>query len=62
VSEGIDLSCGCGNYPRLDGFFPCNEDGNEIEPTIGSGWAGLYVCGRCGNITDLSITKGVVVR
>jgi hypothetical protein len=36
--------CICGNVPSGDGFFPCNKDGNEIEPTEESGWDGLYVC------------------
>ena len=42
--------CVCGNTPVGNGFYPCNNEGNEIEPTIGSGWAGLYVCARCGRI------------
>ncbi len=42
--------CICGNTPTSDGFFPCNESGNEMEPTKGSGWAGLYVCAQCGRI------------
>jgi hypothetical protein len=42
--------CICGNTPLGDGFFPCNESGNEMEPAIGSGWTDLYVCARCGRI------------
>jgi hypothetical protein len=42
--------CICGNTPVGNGFFPCDESGNEIEPTIGSGWTDLYVCARCGRI------------
>jgi hypothetical protein len=41
-------TCLCGNYAESDGFFPCDKDGNEIEPTIG--WADLFVCTRCGRI------------
>jgi hypothetical protein len=42
--------CICGNYPSGDGFYPCDEQGNEMEPVIGSGWKDLYVCGQCGRI------------
>lgn len=42
--------CICGNTPESDGFYPCNTDGNEMEPTIGSDWDGLYVCLNCGRI------------
>jgi hypothetical protein len=42
--------CICGNTPGSDGFFPCDENGNEMEPSKGSGWDGLYVCARCGRI------------
>ena len=42
--------CICGNDPVSDGFFTCDENGDEMEPLIGSGWDGLYVCNRCGRI------------
>jgi len=42
--------CICGNTPSEDGFYPCDKDGNEIEPV--EGWEGLYVCDRCGRIID----------
>lgn len=44
--------CICGNTPTSDGFYPCDEDGNEMEPSKGSGWNGLYVCGRCGRVIN----------
>ena len=44
--------CVCGNRPDSDGFFPCDKDGNEMEPAVGSNWAGLYVCARCGRIIE----------
>jgi len=40
--------CVCGNEPHSDGFYPCDETGNEMEPV--SGWNGLYVCHGCGRI------------
>jgi hypothetical protein len=48
------LTCDCGNIPEADGFFPCDVYGNEIEPTLDSEWAGLYVCGACKKIHYLS--------
>ncbi len=44
--------CLCGNTPDSDGFATCNANGDEVEPTIGSGWDDLYVCNRCGRIVD----------
>jgi len=40
--------CLCRNEPTDYGFYPCNEQGEEVEPV--SGWGGLYVCNRCGRI------------
>lgn len=42
--------CICGNTPTDDGFYCCDTEGNEVEPTIDSGWTNLYVCARCGRI------------
>lgn len=38
--------------PGDGGFYPCDADGNAMEPSIGSGWDGLYVCADCGRIID----------
>jgi hypothetical protein len=43
-------TCICGNRPIDDGFYPCDDKGQEVEPT--SGWNGLYVCDRCGRVVD----------
>jgi hypothetical protein len=51
--------CLCGNSPVAHGFYPCDAKGNELEPTVGSDWLGLYVCARCGRIinqTTLEVT------
>ena len=40
--------CICKNEPSDDGFYPCNEQGDEVNPI--AGWDGLYVCNRCGRI------------
>ena len=46
--------CLCDNTPTSDGFFPCDVEGNEMEPIKGSNWDELYVCGRCGRIIHQS--------
>jgi len=51
--------CLCGNRPDYDGFFPCDKDGNEMEPV--KGWGNLYACGRCGRIIN-QFTLEVVGR
>lgn len=42
--------CKCGNTAYGSGFFPCDAQGKEIEPTEEDGWNGLYVCADCGVI------------
>ncbi|HXA18929.1 MAG TPA: hypothetical protein VN380_18185 [Thermoanaerobaculia bacterium] len=42
--------CLCDNTPSEDGFYPCDEKGDEVEPV--AGWSGRYVCFRCGRIID----------
>jgi hypothetical protein len=45
--------CLCGNTPIADGFFPCNDKGQEIEPTKEANWdERSYVCARCGRIIN----------
>ena len=40
--------CLCENTPIADGFYPCDEKGEEMEPD--AGWNDLYICTRCGRI------------
>ena len=42
--------CICGNEPSKDGFYPCDEQGNEMAPV--AGWSNSYVCFHCGRIID----------
>ena len=46
----FELTCTCGNTTHTDGFYPCDNNGNEIEPM--KDWKGLYICGRCSKIHD----------
>lgn len=39
--------CVCGNRPDTDGFYPCDSDGNDLEPVLDGSWDGLYRCDRC---------------
>ena len=54
--------CICGNTPSGDGFFPCDEKGNEMEPNIGSNWNGLYVCARCGRVIEQDTLKVIAEK
>ncbi|WP_026701611.1 hypothetical protein [Salibacterium aidingense] len=45
-----EIECDCGNTSFQSGFFACLEDGSLVEPTIDSGWDGLYVCMECDQI------------
>jgi hypothetical protein len=51
--------CICGNTPVADGFYPCDGDGTQVEPT--TGWKELYVCERCGRIISQA-TYAVIGR
>jgi hypothetical protein len=44
--------CICNNTPCGDGFYPCDDDGNEMSPDIWSNWVNLYVCAKCGRIIN----------
>lgn len=45
--------CICKNYPAGGGFYPCDMNGNEVEPTRNGPWDGrLYVCAECKRILD----------
>lgn len=57
VLPNEDAECSCGNMTHLDGFYPCNAEGTEIEPTEEAGWNGLYVCARCGKIYRIEETN-----
>lgn len=45
-----EFTCTCGNDCMGEGFFPCNKQGDVMEPLKGSDWDSRYVCLRCGRI------------
>lgn len=47
---GNMFSCTCGNTSDSEGFYPCDKEGEKIEPTTENGWEGLFVCDRCNKI------------
>jgi hypothetical protein len=51
--------CACKNTPSDDGLYPCDEKGNEVEPTPKEWTTNPYVCHRCGRIIDLDTLEVV---
>jgi Zn-finger protein len=51
--------CFCGNTPRSAGFYPCDLNGNIVEPTEKDWKTDLYVCDDCGRIIDYKTLKVV---
>jgi len=50
VNKHGEWECPCGNVAEYDGFYPCNDKGEEVEPD--TNWSLLYICRRCGKIYD----------
>lgn len=47
--DGDSWLCSCGTATgRGDGFYPCDQEGREMEPT--EAWPDLYGCHGCGAI------------
>ena len=44
--------CICRNTPCGDGFYACDAEGHEVEPTEAEWTTGLYVCFGCGRIIN----------
>lgn len=53
--------CLCKNTPVDDGFYPCDETGEEVEPTKEEWKTNAYVCAACGRIIDQT-TLAVIGR
>jgi hypothetical protein len=56
-----DWLCACGNTSHLDGFYACNAEGVNMEPDIGSTWAGHYLCETCGAIVFHDYEKDTAI-
>jgi hypothetical protein len=44
--------CLCGNTVSGYGFYPCNTQGEIVEPTPQEWTTDWYVCDQCGRIID----------
>ncbi len=50
-NEHDDWTCICKNTAGSQGFYPCDEDGNEVEPD--KNWqSNTYICFGCGRVID----------
>ena len=54
--------CVCGNEPGSDGFYPCNSEGEEVEPTPQDWPTNCYVCAYCGRIINQNTLEIVGAR
>jgi hypothetical protein len=54
MDEYGEWICLCGNKAIECGFFPCDLDGNEVEPTPEDWTTDCYVCDKCGRIINQS--------
>lgn len=50
VAMDEDFKCTCGNSSFGDGFYPCDEHGNEMQPLMSSTWAVHYLCNQCDQV------------
>ena len=51
--------CICGNTPLTHGFYPCDAQGDYVEPTPEAWTANWYVCDQCGRIIEQG-TRAVI--
>jgi hypothetical protein len=56
------LECLCGNRPERKGFYPCNSEGEMVEPTLEEWTTHWYVCDECGRIIDYDTSRVVGCR
>ncbi len=61
TNEHDNWRCLCDNTATNDGFYPCDENGDEVEPTEKDWKTNWYVCVRCGRVIDQE-THAVVKR
>jgi hypothetical protein len=52
IKDDGDWECICGNTPSRSGFFPCDQNGSEVEPTPEEWTTNCYVCEGCGRIIN----------
>lgn len=52
VNAYDDWRCLCNNTATTNGFYPCDENGDEVSPTEQEWQTNWYVCLRCGRVID----------
>lgn len=57
-----DLLCICENVPWELGFVPCDELGEEVDPTPEKWKSDLYVCDQCGRIFNIETLQVIGLR
>ena len=50
ADEFGEWTCICGNIASDYGFFPCDEQGNYVNPIPKDWTTNLYKCDGCGRI------------
>lgn len=60
-TDRMGWMCICGNQPDYQGFYPSDEQGNELDPDgpFGKDWQQLWTCDRCGRIINDKTLKVV---
>ncbi len=58
IIVGGEFNCSCGNYPNAEGAFPCDREGNYVDPCPDEWPDDLYVCDRCGVIFRIPEADG----
>jgi hypothetical protein len=51
-STSGDFLCICGNTPSDSGFYPINDNNEEVEPSKDVWTTNQYFCNQCGRIFD----------
>ena len=54
--------CICKNTPSDEGFYPCNSEGEQVEPTAEEWTTNCYVCDKCGRIINQNTLEVVGQR
>ena len=62
ISGPDDWKCLCGNEPLKEGFYPCDSEGEMVEPTPEDWTTNWYVCAQCGRIINQDTLEVVGVR
>jgi hypothetical protein len=60
-----DFLCICGNTATAYGFYPINDQNEEVEPTVQDWTTNQYACFKCGRIIDqesLAVVRRVALR